>query len=129
MTPVSARMKRVPESDRAAVVAHDAEPEGQLAERSPAGGGLDRGRQHDDADHDARDHDRAEGGLVDGEPRERQQQRHDEEQREEHVDRRAGGPDEGARRPHVERDGLAGDQPLVVEPGDPAPGGGRGGHG
>ena len=35
------------------------------------------------------------------------------------------GPDEGARRPHVEGDGLAGDEPLVVEPGDPAAGGGR----
>ena len=102
----------------------------ELAERAAVRGGLDGGGQHDDAAHEARDDDRAGGGLVDRQPRERRA-----------AARGAAaatritsiahprGPEQGAGRPHVEGDGLAGDELLVVESGDPAAGGGRGGHG
>ena len=48
----------------------------------------------------------------------RQQQAEEEHDGHDHVDRRAAAADECARRPHVERDGLAGEYALVVEPGD-----------
>ncbi len=67
--------------------------------------------------------------CVDAEAREGEQEAEEQEQREEDIDRGTARADEGARGPHVERDRLAGEHTFVIEPGSPAPNGGRVGHG
>src|SRR5690606_18866551 len=113
--PDEGAQERVPEADRAAVVAHDADAERELAERPPARERLDRRRDDDHDEHGDRDADRGrEGGVDELErarrgPQERDQ--HDEDRQEVEEQRQAARHER--RRPRVEDHALADQDPVA----------------
>ena len=121
--------QRVPEPDRAAVVAYHPQAEDELAEGTPAGQRLHRGRVPDEYDHedDTRDGLLQRGVVQRSEQRDAQIRDHEQPDVRHHlhddVEQQGQYPRADPRQPDVKLDGLTADQPLGGAGGRRVPGG------